>query len=229
MLTYVLSYISLQAKNALGFDTLVRRQVELNICQSIENDNEDLEYLINTYSNCFYIPLLIVYSVLEKVFFNKFLNSPMYKKYIDEILSNTIIKSNPETIQEKKMEAKPKTDFIDETLWSNELGSNMQIGSIDSTGRFIRYLKIEPEIENQNNSLSNEDAWNLNDSTSLDTLDTKSSPGSSNIFKIKTKLDKFINMIPINGRTKYTQDDYQLAEKIASNLVNEVIQLNQLN
>ena len=84
------NFISLQAKNSLGFDLLVRRQVELNISQHIENgQSEDLEYLVNSYSNVFYLPMLIVFSILEKIYFKKFLASPLYQKYISEIKINS--------------------------------------------------------------------------------------------------------------------------------------------
>lgn len=129
----------------------------------------------------------------------------------------------------------------DEPLWSNSLGSSMQIGSIDSNGRFVRYLKSERVLVNgndsytsQTNSLSNDDAWNLNDTSSFDTTETKSlsANSNSNMFKFRTKFDKLINLIPLNVRSsssRSTDDEYEIAEKIAANLVNEVIQINQTN
>ena len=104
-----LSFISLQAKNSLGFDLLVRRQVESNICQNI--DNLDTDYLVNSYSNVFYLPMLIVFNIFDKVFFKKFLSSSLYKKYISEIKinseqstnTNSRIKKEPHQIKKKSL------------------------------------------------------------------------------------------------------------------------------
>ena len=46
------NFISLQAKSSLGFDLLIRQQVETNICLNII-DHLDIEYLVNSYSNVF--------------------------------------------------------------------------------------------------------------------------------------------------------------------------------
>ncbi|CAF0881051.1 unnamed protein product, partial [Brachionus calyciflorus] len=207
------NYISLQAKEALGFDDLVRRQVELNICQLVDNEKESIDYLINNYSNCFYIPI-------------------MYEKYVHEVLCNS--KFEQLTIKKEPNEVTKENNLIkqNESLWSNPLSSKMQIGQIDNTGRFIRFLESDHKIEKSSRSTTNDkvnlddegDIWNLEDEN-----ENSKKNSSSNLFDLKNKFDKILNMIPINVRSssKFSNDDYELAEQIAANLVNEVIQLNQ--
>ncbi|RNA28382.1 A-kinase anchor mitochondrial-like [Brachionus plicatilis] len=216
------NFISLQAKCPLGFDDLVRRQVEVNICQLEESKAEDLEYVLNTYSNCFYIPLLIIFNILDKWYFKKFLNSEMYQKYKSEILSNTKFEQNlflkeNSSCTEKKCESGE--------LWSNPLSVNMQIGKIDKFGRFIRFLDREPgSKKNRETQLNYEDdIWELYDDSDQFIQLSKKSPN----FTLKEKLGKLKSYMPMRSASKFTPDDYETAERIAANLVNEVIKLNQ--
>jgi hypothetical protein len=237
------NYISLQAKSCLGFDTLVRCQVESNICQDLDKE-ENIDYLINTYSNCFYVPMLIVFSMLEKIYFKRFLNSTLYKTYINEITVNSEIASDKAIIKndnnKKNIEINNNTNkkispvINDDPLWvrSNE-SNNMQLGKIDSTGRFIRNFKIQPEesTEMLNRLVDDDDPWNLfNDSNTKTVL--KGTPASNSVSlveKSKSKFEKLINLIPINGlSSKSDEEERELAERMAAMLVNDVIRQNQL-
>ncbi len=236
------NYISLQAKSCLGFDTLVRCQVESNICQDLDKE-ENIDYLINTYSNCFYVPMLIVFNMLEKIYFNKFLNSSLYKTYINEIIVNSEIASdntnNKHDMNNKKnieINNNKKTSPVinDDALWirPNET-SNMQLGKIDSTGRFIRNFKIQPEESTDmlNRLVDDDDPWNLfNDNNTKTVL--KGTPATNSVSlveKSKSKFEKLINLIPINGlSSKSDEEEREIAERMAAMLVNDVIRQNQL-
>ena len=214
----------MQAKCPLGFDDLVRRQVEVNICQLEENETDDLEYVLNTYSNCFYIPLLIIFNILDKRYFEKFLNSEMYQKYRNEIFGNISFEKN---LLKKEITTITKEKAESGELWSNSLSQNMQVGTIDKFGRFIRYLEretgskksLEPQIDIE------DDIWQLYDDT--EHFIQLSKKNNSNSLSLKERIEKLKNYMPLRSTSKFTQDDYENAERIAANLVSEVIQLNQ--
>jgi len=230
----------LQAKNALGFDDLIRRQVESNICYIVDWDKDDLDYLINSYSNCFYVPMLIVYSVLDEVYYQKYLNSHLYKKYINEILFNTEIRLNKE---ESKLGKQPdkssrtlkskNTNNDDDSLWMRPKEvRQLQLGSIDSTGRFIRNFKSEPDSSGETDSITSQnklineygaddDAWSLGTDSNLE------APKTFDPKRLKSKFEKLINFIP-NRHSSSKNDEQEMAEKIAASLVNDVIRSNQL-
>lgn len=214
----------MQAKCPLGFDDLVRRQVEVNICQLEESEADDLEYVLNTYSNCFYIPLLIIFNILDKRYFEKFLSSEMYQKYKNEIFGNIRLEKN---LIENEMPACIKEKSQSKELWSNPLSQNMQIEKTDKMGRFTRYLERDsgPKISLDPQLNMEDDIWQLYDDSEHFILVSKKN--NSNNFSIKEKIEKFKNYMPLRSTSKFTQDDYENAERIAANLVNEVIQLNQ--
>ena len=130
------NFISLQAKSLLGFDLLIRQQVETNICLNIK-DHLDIEYLVNSYSNVFYLPMLVVFNILEKVYFKRFLVSSLYKKYINEIKLNSQLNSSKlnENKQNKKetpvnLNKETNNNNIND-LWSRPKNvSNMKFGNI---------------------------------------------------------------------------------------------------
>lgn len=238
------NYISLQAKSCLGFDTLVRCQVESNICQDLDKE-ENIDYLINTYSNCFYVPMLIVFNILEKIYFKKFLNSTLYKTYINEIIVNSEIASDKtpsnknDTSNKKNNEINNNNKKIsqvinDDPLWirPNE-SNNMQLGKIDSNGRFIRNFKIQPEESTDmlNRLVDDDDPWNLFNDTNTKTVlkGTSATSSVSLVEKSKSKFEKLINLIPINGlSSKSEEEEREIAERMAAMLVNDVIRQNQL-
>lgn len=202
----LLSFISLQAKNSLGFDLLVRRQVESNICQNI--DNLDTDYLVNSYSNVFYLPMLIVFNILDKIFFKKFLSSSLYKKYISEIKINSEQSTNTNSRIKIESHQIKKTSLKETELHYRPNASNMQFGKIDSTGRFVSHFR------------NNDDAWSLDDSD--DFLNK-----NQNQSGIKLKFDKLINMLPLSGN-KHTNEEMEMAEQMAAMLVSEVVSQNHL-
>lgn len=256
------NYISLQAKHSLGFDSLVRCQVESNICQLVDLDKvEDFEYLLNSYSNCFYVPMLIIFNILDKVYYKRFLSSYLYKNYMNEIIVNSnITKSDKIEKKDTKItkrnededKDKKKTSFFfDDPLWPRSTeSSNMQLGKIDSTGRFIRNFKMKPDESNDMlNKLSDDydDAWNLFNTSNTQTVlkDTSTSSIAENINsnvnnsnnnnskKMKSKFEKFIDFIPLNGlnfasNSKSIEEEREMAERVAQMLVNDVIRQNQL-
>jgi hypothetical protein len=129
------NFISLQAKSSLGFDLLIRQQVETNICLNII-DHLDIEYLVNSYSNVFYLPMLVVFNILEKVYFKRFLVSSLYKKYINEIKLNSQLNSSK--LNENKQNKKETPVNLNKIgtnnnndLWSRPKNvSNMKFGNI---------------------------------------------------------------------------------------------------
>ena len=130
------NFISLQAKSSLGFDLLIRQQVETNICLNII-DHLDIEYLVNSYSNVFYLPMLVVFNILEKIYFKRFLVSSLYKKYINEIKLNSQLNSSKlnENKQNKKETPvnlnKIETNNNNNDLWSRPKNvSNLKFGNI---------------------------------------------------------------------------------------------------
>lgn len=171
----------------------------MNICQNIDNNNCEPNYLFNIYSDCFFLPLLIVFNILDKIYFNKFLTSKLYSKYVDELLAtansvcnneNAIInrktmklneKSTKEPLLEKNMkknyniEYHTRTQIVSDSVKANtnllvqnenyaenvvsqsngnSLANNynsnntskIQIGHVDSFGRYYRQIDDEPVV-----------------------------------------------------------------------------------
>lgn len=238
------NFISLQAKNKLGFDQFTRRSVESNICVQ-SNENEELDNFISSYSNSFYVPMLIVFNILDKVYFNKFISSALYKKFINEIRQsseilnskdcNSNIKPNKNEI---KMNAKRKqsSQAKDEQLWSRPQSGHLQFGKVDSSGRYIGHdgsINVRSDLAKNRifSDITNEyDAdWNLDN---FEEETTEKSSVEILEQKIKLKLEKFINMIPLNGvstsSSKVTNEDVEIAEQMAEMLVRDVERDNRL-
>jgi hypothetical protein len=236
----MISYISMQAKSALGFDSLVRRQVELNICTQIDSvdKQESLECLISSYANCFYVPMLIVYSVLERVFFKKFLRSELYHKFMRELANNSIIQNKLESSDLLHKLNPIKEDSSVKSV-SNQINvkesNNMQFGSIDpTTGRFIRNFQ-SPLLENSARSRldaslfqsQTENIWDLD--MDVENRDAKSDLNKDKL-NLKSKFDKLMSKIPLSSfnLTSNTKEDYEMAEQIAANIVKDVINSNKI-
>ena len=223
------SFISLQAKTPLGFDLYVRQSVESNICYQ-NLDNENLENFVSSYSNSFYVPMLIVFNILDKVYFKKFLESNLYKKYITEIKNSSQlvpVQKNQIKFHRENNKAKINESNAD-SLWSRP-ETNMQLGKIDSNGRYISQfgkssIKVETNLIDifSDSHVDLDDAWSLNTFESPDA--SKSNPSSSNI---KLKLEKFLNMLPANY-SKKTNEDIEIAEQLADMLVKDVERDNNL-
>jgi hypothetical protein len=184
--------------------------------------------------------MLIVYNVLEKVYFQKFLNSSLYKKYTNEIVSNTVFGMNKMSKIEKAVKQQKEESgkvLKEEPLWKRANSKTMQLGLIDSTGRFIRNFKTNIDNERENIDEENDimekladddDVWSLKLDDNFN-LDLKNAANNSLDKKLKNKFDKLINLLPINnGRSKSTEDEQEIAERIAAMLVSDVIKANQL-
>ena len=233
----------------------------MNICQTMDNLKENVEYSINSYADCFYVPMLIVFSILERVYFRKFLASSTYRKYRDEISINssylsTKMKKSPTVKNLKKSttsttattpkntsntKAQSPSNFLDdESLWARPQADNMQIGRIDlTTGRYIRNLKMEPEYEKDLDEEENEHrlgqiskdarlSFNFPPDDDIWTIENEPltrDKSKLNESKLKSKLGRLMNMIPLRSRTN-NQDEQELAEKFAAVLVNDVVRAN---
>ncbi|XP_015413861.1 PREDICTED: A-kinase anchor protein 10, mitochondrial isoform X2 [Myotis davidii] len=68
-------YFSLQATHPLGFDDIVRLEIESNICREG-----------GPLPNCFTTPLRQAWTTMEKVFLPGFLSSNLYYKYLNDLI-----------------------------------------------------------------------------------------------------------------------------------------------
>ncbi|KAF3813619.1 hypothetical protein GH733_018772, partial [Mirounga leonina] len=68
-------YFSLQATHPLGFDDVVRLEIESNICREG-----------GPLPNCFTTPLRQAWTTMEKVFLPGFLSSNLYYKYLNDLI-----------------------------------------------------------------------------------------------------------------------------------------------
>ena len=185
--------------------------------------------------------MLIVYNVLDKVYFEKFLNSSLYKKYTNEVVSNTVFSTSKINKTEKSVKQKEEHSkaIKDEPLWKRANSKSMQLGLIDSTGRFIRNFKTNLDNEGENfdeekaimeKLADDDDVWSLKLDDNFN-LDLKNAENNSLDKKLKNKLDKLIGLLPINsGRSssKSMEDEHEIAERLAAMLVSDVIKANQL-
>ncbi len=168
----------------------------------MESTNNDIDFLINEYLHCFYLPKLITFKVLNKIFLPKFLKSKTFSKYVNELINGSQFKVDK--VKQSKTKADDKQD--DETalfiknpndldlLWQRPKPS-MQIGQIDSYGRYKTSLDHESFIIAPSN---------------------KSLPM------------KFFNMLNLNEQEN-GQSEEEMAFKVAEMLVNDVVQNNRLN
>ncbi len=189
---------------------------------------------IQSYADSFYVPMLIVYSILEKVYCQKFLESNLFVKFIKEISVSSNIRSKrsakPAKVS-KKPEVKKSTP-----LWDRPQSGSLQFGKVDASGRYIAFdgsvnVRSDPATTKRIfNDATNEydDDWSLEDQEETE----GKSKTSSLERKIKIKLERLINLMPLNGLsssyTKASSEDLEIAEKMADLLVREVERDNQL-
>ena len=237
----------MQAKNPIGFDKHVRLQIELNICQNIDNNNCDPNYLFNIYSDCFFLPLLIVFNILDKIYFNQFLTSKVYSKYVDELLINANSKSKENNENNKEsatkepllvkynkksynIEFSPRPKVSDTfrnnkstiqnenhpenvqtttaaTNSANNSFSKIQIGHVDSLGRYIRQIEDEPIVVTDKKKPFNKLMNFLNKSSSNQQKNIKFKFSSSDV----------------------NDDEEEMALKAAEIMINDVVGGNRLN
>ena len=221
----------MQASSPIGFDKHVRCQVESNICQPIAKQN-NFSYLIDIYSDCFYLPMLIVYNVLEKIFLPKFIKSKLYSKFINELFENSTIKKDenvkspnvknrlPMTLRTTNHDGyeplikKKETDeneLID-PLWKRpQAHEKLKIGRIDEMGNYIRELESS-EFYEINLKSPNEKA------KSEDTVSTSS---------LKKPFNKLMNLINVNVNGNKSKNEEEMAIKVAQMLINDVVKSNE--
>lgn len=222
----------MQAPNPIGFDKHVRCQVESNICQPIDKQN-NFSYLIDIYSDCFYLPMLIVYNVLEKIFLPKFLKSKLYAKFMNELFDNSTIKkeenfkspnvknrlpmslrsSNHDGGYEPLIKKKETNENeLNDPLWKRpQAKEKLTIGRIDEMGRYIREVESSEFYEISLKS-PNEKA------KSEDTVSTSS---------LKKPFNKLMNLINVNVNGNKNKNEEEMAIKVAQMLINDVVKANE--
>ena len=118
-------------------------------------------------------------------------------------------------------------------LWARPQSGSLQFGKIDPTGRFIGHnqtvemthlLTESPDVLND---VINEydDDWNLDN---FDSKSAKKSGTSDFERKLKFKLGKIMNLMPLGSNASKSSEDLEIAEQMAHMLVREVEQDNQL-
>jgi hypothetical protein len=179
----------------------LRTQVEINICTDIESTN-DIDYLINEYMHCFYLPTLITYKLLNKTFLPKFLRSKTFSKYMNELINGSQFKIKPGKAKTcSNANGDENTSFINKTneldlLWQRPK-AQMQIGQIDPYGRYKTTLDYESYlITSANNG--------------------------------KRLPKKIRNLLNLNDR-EHEQSEEEIAFKVAEMLINDVCKNNVRN
>ncbi|KAF5911922.1 hypothetical protein HPG69_015900 [Diceros bicornis minor] len=167
-------YFSLQATHPLGFDDIVRLEIESNICREG-----------GPLPNCFTTPLRQAWTTMEKVFLPGFLSSNLYYKYLndlihsvrgDEFLGGNVSLtalgsvglsddshpggSDSSTSQSgvKKASVKILKNFDEaiivdaasldpESLYQRTYAGKMTFGRVSDLGQFIRESEPEPDVK----------------------------------------------------------------------------------
>ncbi|XP_007939680.2 A-kinase anchor protein 10, mitochondrial [Orycteropus afer afer] len=173
-------YFSLQATHPLGFDDVVRLEIESNICREG-----------GPLPNCFTTPLRQAWTTMEKVFLPGFLSSNLYYKYLndlihsvrgDEFLGGNVSltaycslgppdeshsgASNSSSSQSsmKKASVKILKNFDEaiivdaasldpESLYQRTYAGKMTFGRVSDLGQFIRESEPEPDIKKSKGSM----------------------------------------------------------------------------
>ncbi|XP_003791112.1 A-kinase anchor protein 10, mitochondrial [Otolemur garnettii] len=173
-------YFSLQATHPLGFDDVVRLEIESNICREG-----------GPLPNCFTTPLRQAWTTMEKVFLPGFLSSNLYYKYLndlihsvrgDEFLGGNISLaahgsvgppdeanaggSDSSTSQSsvKKASIKILKNFDEviivdaasldpESLYQRTYAGKMTFGRVSDLGQFIRESEPEPDVKKSKGSM----------------------------------------------------------------------------
>ncbi len=184
-------------------------------------------------------------------------------KYVNEIANRTIVKmsnlssslSSSNSFLNKKSKREENHQNKSPVLVSNPIHEpkldKMQIGSIDSTGRYIPFLKHNPEdVDNVDNksALSANSGDNLNNvwnfGNELSILDSNFDVKSigSQRSRLRKKFNRFLDILPLNkdkrDRSSSSNnefgfsddiDDKEMAERIAAMIVNDVMKANNMN
>ncbi|XP_030894308.1 A-kinase anchor protein 10, mitochondrial, partial [Leptonychotes weddellii] len=167
-------YFSLQATHPLGFDDVVRLEIESNICREG-----------GPLPNCFTTPLRQAWTTMEKVFLPGFLSSNLYYKYLndlihsvrgDEFLGGTVsltahgsvgppddshpggsdssaAQSNMKKASVKILKNFDEAIIVDaasldpESLYQRTYAGKMTFGRVSDLGQFIRESEPEPDVK----------------------------------------------------------------------------------
>lgn len=173
-------YFSLQATHPLGFDDVVRLEIESNICREG-----------GPLPNCFTTPLRQAWTTMEKVFLPGFLSSNLYYKYLndlihsvrgDEFLGGNVSLPAPGSIGPpeeglprgadsstsqsgvKKASIKILKNFDEaiivdaasldpESLYQRTYAGKMTFGRVSDLGQFIRESEPEPDVKKSKGSM----------------------------------------------------------------------------
>ncbi|KAM8813305.1 A-kinase anchor protein 10, mitochondrial [Rhynchonycteris naso] len=173
-------YFSLQATHPLGFDDVVRLEIESNICREG-----------GPLPNCFTTPLRQAWTTMEKVFLPGFLSSSLYYKYLndlihsvrgDEFLGGNVSiaahgsvsvpddshHSGPDSSAAqssvKKSSVKILKNFDEaiivdaasldpESLYQRTYAGKMTFGRVSDVGQFIRESEPEPDAKKSKGSM----------------------------------------------------------------------------
>uniref|UniRef100_A0A2K6TVV8 A-kinase anchor protein 10, mitochondrial n=1 Tax=Saimiri boliviensis boliviensis TaxID=39432 RepID=A0A2K6TVV8_SAIBB len=173
-------YFSLQATHPLGFDDVVRLEIESNICREG-----------GPLPNCFTTPLRQAWTTMEKVFLPGFLSSNLYYKYLndlihsvrgDEFLGGNVSLTAPGSVgppdeshpggsdssasqsSVKKASIKILKNFDEaiivdaasldpESLYQRTYAGKMTFGRVSDLGQFIRESEPEPDVKKSKGSM----------------------------------------------------------------------------
>ncbi|XP_078229314.1 A-kinase anchor protein 10, mitochondrial isoform X2 [Callithrix jacchus] len=173
-------YFSLQATHPLGFDDVVRLEIESNICREG-----------GPLPNCFTTPLRQAWTTMEKVFLPGFLSSNLYYKYLndlihsvrgDEFLGGNVSLTAPGSVgppdeshpggsdssasqsSMKKASIKILKNFDEaiivdaasldpESLYQRTYAGKMTFGRVSDLGQFIRESEPEPDVKKSKGSM----------------------------------------------------------------------------
>ncbi|XP_004599362.2 A-kinase anchor protein 10, mitochondrial [Ochotona princeps] len=173
-------YFSLQATHPLGFDDVVRLEIESNICREG-----------GPLPNCFTTPLRQAWTTMEKVFLPGFLSSNLYYKYLNDLIHSvrgdeflggnvSLIGPSPSGPPEeshpggpdssasqssvKKASIKILKNFDEaiivdaasldpESLYQRTYAGKMTFGRVSDLGQFIRESEPEPDVKKSKGSM----------------------------------------------------------------------------
>lgn len=173
-------YFSLQATHPLGFDDVVRLEIESNICREG-----------GPLPTCFTTPLRQAWTTMEKVFLPGFLSSSLYYKYLndlihsvrgDEFLGGNVSvtahgyvgshedahpgasDSSSSQSSVKKASVKILKNFDEaiivdaasldpESLYQRTYAGKMTFGRVSDLGQFIRESEPEPDVKKSKGSM----------------------------------------------------------------------------
>ncbi|XP_006908477.1 A-kinase anchor protein 10, mitochondrial [Pteropus alecto] len=173
-------YFSLQATHSLGFDDIVRLEIESNICREG-----------GPLPNCFTTPLRQAWTTMEKVFLPGFLSSNLYYKYLNDLIHSVrgdeflggnvsltahgsvgppedshagVSDSSASQSSVKKASVKILKNFDEaiivdaasldpESLYQRTYAGKMTFGRVSDLGQFIRESEPEPDVKKSKGSM----------------------------------------------------------------------------